>query len=422
MTEQNKTLVIGCGATLIGSLQDVLPDGSVIVVEEPELIEAQRGGVRERAAKLPVVAELVAAEYVHRLDPLTVIGALPPGLVITGVIPATDEISAVCAAAVAAELGLPSGGAAAARTFGDKIELRTVAGAAGLTNPGWRAVRDAGELSSAAAALGGGDLVLKPAARSGSVGVLLLAPADDLASAWRDCAGAAGTGRMKRPPATRYLLEQRLLGPEVSVECLVADGDIVFSNVTAKQVLPGRHPVEIGHAVPAGLDADTEKELAAAMQALVRATGYGYGVLHGEWILTAAGPALVECAARIPGDEICALISLAYDIAFIPLYAALMSGDRDAVRRASLALPERAAAIRFLVPEPGTVEEITGVEDAQAAPGVHQVAIETGPGTGIAALTASRDRVGHVIAVGADPAQARRRADDAAAMIGIRSR
>jgi biotin carboxylase len=421
MGSENATLVVGCGATLLDGLQDVLPDGSVVVIEEPELIETQRGGVRERAAQLPVVAQLIPAEYVHGNDPAEVIAALPSGREFSRVIPATDELSVVGAAAIAAQLGLPGGGVRAARTFRDKIELRQAAAAAGLTNPRWREVAGLDDLRGAVAEFGPRDLVLKPAARSGSQGVLLLGPGDDLAQAWQQSTTAPGKARMKQPPATRYLVEERLHGPEVSVECLVAYGDIVFVNVTSKRVLPGRHPVETGHVLPAAIDAETEKELAVAMQVLVGATGYGFGVLHGEWILTEGGPALVECAARIPGDEICRLISLAYDMPFIPRYAELMTGDRDAVRAVSLMTSTRAAAITFLTPAPGTVTEITGVAAAQTAPGVELVEIETAAGAVVAPLHASRDRAGHVIAVGADAALARARADQAASLIDIRS-
>jgi len=422
MRNEDATLVVGCGATLLGGLQGAVPDGSVFVVEEPELIETQRGGVREWAARLPVVAQLIPAEYVHHADPAAILGRLPADCTFTRVIPATDEISVIGAAAVAADLGLPGGGLRAARTFRDKIELRRTAAAARLRNPGWREVRDVDELKAAAVELGPGDLVLKPAARSGSQGVLLLSEGDDLAKAWQESTTAPGKSRMKRPPETRYLVEQRLGGPEVSVECLVARGEVVFVNVTDKRVQPGRYPVEIGHALPAALDSGTETELTAAMQALVRATGYSFGVLHGEWILTADGPALVECAARIPGDEICRLISLAYDMPFIPLYVALMAGGRDVARSVSLALPTRAEAISFLTPAPGTVQEITGAADAAAARGVQHVEIETAVGAQVPPLRASRDRVGHVIAVGADPVQARRHADYAAGLIGIRTR
>lgn len=407
------TLVVGCGAKMLDGLQGHLPDGSVLVLEQPELIERRR--FHERVARYPVVADLVPADYMHGAAAADLLALLPAGTSVDRVLPST-EVSVEATAALADELGLPGAGRRAAGLMRDKLELRGAAAAGGLPNPGWREVHDVAELKAAVHDLDSAEVVLKPTGRSGSQGVQILSRDDDLDEAWLGTTTARGVVQMDRPPPTRYVVEARLIGPEVSVESLVADGEVLFDNVTAKRVLPGRHPVETGHVLPAPVEPRVRDALLAATRALVRATGFGTGMMHGEWILTADGPVLVECAARIPGDQITDLLSLAYDFPFIARYAELMRGRPDAAPAPAV----RSSAISFvLAGSTGTVGSVTGTDAAKSAPGVREVTVSVAEGDEVVELHASRDRLGHAVAVGSDAGEAWHRACDAAGMITV---
>jgi biotin carboxylase len=204
----------------------------------------------------------------------------------------------------------------------------------------------------------------------------------------------------------------------VSIEALASAGRVVFQNVTAKLVQEGRYPVEIGHTVPAQLPAEAVSALTDGMSRLIRATGYDHGVLHAEWILADGRPYLIECAARMPGDNIKDLIDLAYGGDLIADYVRVLEGT-DPGRPPD---PKRGAAIRFLSQPSGVVAEVRGVEAVAAAAGVHEVAITTEPGRRIELPTSSWQRVGHVIVTGADGVQARELADRLAGMIRIVAR
>ncbi len=409
------TLVIGGGVKLITSLQEQFPNETVVVIEHPQVIEQR--GLREKMESLPTVEALVPGDYYDAFDPRALIASLPAGTVIGRVLPAIDELTTVASARVAAELGLPGVGVEAAETFRDKLRLREVTHAAGIANPRWREVHDLAELEKAAEELAGDGLVLKPTGRSGSQGVVLLDPGDDLAEAWGHTTTAEGRVRIDPPPVTRYLVEERLRGSEVSLECLVADGKVVFGSVTGKHVLHGRHPVEIGHVSPAPLGAAVRKDLLDAMQALVEATGFQFGITHCEWMVTESGPVLIECAGRLAGDRITDLTRLAWDFPFLGAYASLMG--RDGPVGPIPDAPVRAAAVRFLTATPGVVESVTGVDEAAAAPGVHAATVTAAVGDRVAAARASRDRIGHVMAVGEDPGQAWERVESAARLIRV---
>jgi biotin carboxylase len=61
---------------------------------------------------------------------------------------------------------------------------------------------------------------------------------------------------------------------------------------------------------------------------------------------------------------------------------------------------------QFLVPEPGALVEVEGVEEAQAVEGVRWVRIYPEPGTVLGPLRRGSDRVGAVLAIGATREQA----------------
>ena len=404
-------VMVGYSRACLTDLDAVLPPRSVVVLEEPEVIAAR--GVQQAPGQHRCVAALVAAPTQTEGDPAQLVAAVarPPG--VRAVIPAV-EYGVVGAAALAQAWKLPGAGLAAARAMRDKIRLRDTAAADGVIQPKYQQVSGPGEVA-AFRDRHGGQCVLKPANLQASLGVRLLGPDDDVEAAWTATTAAHEPKLLAHRPAPRYLVEERVHGPEVSVETLVSDGVPGFTNMTAKLVQPGLSPVEFGHVVPADLTDSVRQQLDAAVRALVAATGYGHGVLHSEFILGPTGPCLVECAARIPGDSIDVLIDLAYGGSLLADYLAVLEGRRPAPPRRA----QRAAAIRFLPAPAGTVTAVSGVEHAAVVNGVHEALVTAAPGQLLKPVASSWDRCGHVIATGADGAAAVRTAETACAMVTI---
>jgi biotin carboxylase len=444
-------VLVGYSSSCLASLDDLLLPGSVMVVEEPDVIAARR--VPEALAGHRCVASLVTAPTQAEDEPGALVAAVPRPAGVRAVVPAV-EYGVIGAAALADRWGLPGAGLAAAHLLRDKAALRDAAAAAGLPQPAYRRVTGPDEVA-AFRDRHGGHCVLKPTNRQASLGVLRLGPGDDVRAAWRASTGAGEPAmRAWHAPAPGYLVEERMRGPEVSVETLVFDGVPGFTNVTAKLVQAGPRPVELGHTVPADLGEDDRRDLAAAARTLVAVTGFRYGVLHSEWIIGPAGPRLVECAARLPGDSIDTLIDLAYDGCLLADYLAVLEGRRPAPPRPA----RRAAAIRFLTAParrvavgmaPGTaagdraaggsaaggsavggsaagvgvgagvVAAVSGRASAAAVPGVREVHVAAAPGQLIRAAASSWDRCGYVIATGGDAVTAGAAAATAAALITV---
>ncbi|MEH1169217.1 ATP-grasp domain-containing protein [Micromonospora sp. CPCC 205539] len=409
---RDELVMMGSALDLLRGLGELLPAGSVVLLEEPDLI--RRNDLDRRCAALPIVSRLVAAEYQTGLDPAALL-AREPGLADARLVLPGQEYGVVAAAGLADALGLPGAGVKAAEIFTDKHQMRLTAAAAGLINPAFALVGTPAE-ATAFARRQGGRCVLKPTRRAGSLGVQIISDPALVAAAWAASADPGATpDATDRGLPTAVLAEQVLTGTEHSVELLVADGDVHFGNVTDKRVLAGGRPVETGHTVPSALPEDARQELLDVAARLAVAAGFRTGVLHSEWIRTADGPALVECAARLPGDLISALISVAYECGFVPAYLRALRGERPALP----ARPTGAAAVEFLLAPPGTVTAVDGVRAARRVPGVLDVGLGVTVGDRVVEVTSSTRRSGQVLAWGADPAEATGAAARAAGLIQI---
>ncbi|MCZ7439264.1 ATP-grasp domain-containing protein [Micromonospora sp. WMMC241] len=409
---REQLVVVGGSFGSLRWFDQELPAGSVVLVEEPDVI--RRRELTRFAAELPLIGRLVAAEYQTGLDVDDLV-AREPGLAGARLVLPGLEYAVSATARLADRLGLPGAGATAADVFSDKHRMRLLADEIGLANPAYELVEDP-ERAVAFARAHGGRCVLKPTRRSGSLGVQLITDPAELPARWAASATPPEPAEAtERGLPTGVLVEELLVGSEHSVELLVADGEVLFANVTDKRVAGGRYPVETGHTVPSALPPAEHDALRSAAVRLAEAAGFRSGMLHSEWILAGGVPTLVECAARMPGDMITALISIAYERDVIEAYLRVLCGERPALPQR----PTGAAAIEFLVAPPGRVTAVDGRRAALRVPGVLDVQVETKVGQTVPELLSSAHRSGHLMAWGATPDEAAVAARRAAGEIRI---
>ncbi|MET8771309.1 ATP-grasp domain-containing protein [Streptomyces sp. NPDC004658] len=406
---ERPVVMVGFVPVAVTSLAQFQPEGSVVVVDEPDVIRKRELG--PKAEEAPVVRELIAWEY--QLE-----GAADafynahPDLDPVAIAP-LQEYATPFAARLAERYGLPTGGYGALRILRDKAVLRRVSRAAGILNPESVEVTGPDEVR-AFMAEHPGPAVLKPANRQAALGTRILAGPDEIDDAWAETT-AMDEGVMvpDRGFELRMLVERCVQGREYSVELLVERGRVVFGNVTGKELYPGGRPVELGHLVPADIPGELDALLRAETERLLRAVGFGTGIAHCEWIVENGRPYLVECAGRFPGDGIVDLMDRAYRVDLVRAFWTLMKGEP-----LPAPLPQKApgaAAIRFLHTGAGVVEDVSGVEEARALPGVQACSVSVEPGAEVRELRSSWDRVGSVVTEaenGAEAVAAARRALD----------
>lgn len=412
MTE--RPIIIVGFVPVLPTLPDFDP-GSVILVDEPDVIRKRR--VTEAVEGAPMLRELVDWEYqlpgaadeffntYPDLDPLSVVPLV--------------EYATPFAARLAERYGVPGATSGAAQVLRDKEQLRRVSRAAGVPNPLSQAVESPEDVLRFMAEHPG-SVVLKPANRQASLGTKILHSPDEVEQAWQECV-AQDEGIMvpDREIALRMLVEQYIRGDEYSVEMLVREGVPLFTNITAKVLFPGPRPVELGHLVPAELPQALDAQLRGQTAAVLRAVGFGSGIVHCEWIVSDGVGYLVECAGRFPGDGIPMLIEHAYPVKLAKHFYTIMRGETPPPLPQ---LAEGGAAVRFLRTEQGEVLSVEGIEEAEAVQGVLHASVGLHPGDTVGELLSSWDRGGSVMTVGSTSREAMKLAAEALAQIRVEIR
>lgn len=313
------------------------------------------------------------------------------------VITSTSDAPVRTAARVSEELGLPTGiSYAGAVNATQKDEMRKCLSKAGVPVPAFHVCRDVDSFVAAVRSLDF-DCVVKPADSAASRGVKLVSGRLD-EGALDELFHAAMAFSRKGT----VMVEERMRGPEVSVEAMTIDGSTQIVAITDKMVTEPPYLVEIGHSEPSQLSEDDQAAIVRVAQAAIEAIGIVEGPSHTEVMVTEDGPKVVELAARLGGDFITSkLVPLSTGVDMVGGSVAIALG----VAATFSPSMNRGAAIRFItVEEEGVIESMLVENDCGDVPGLAEVEFYKQPGDAIDAPHSSNDRIGHVICTG-DTAQ-----------------
>ena len=308
---------------------------------------------------------------------------------------AADTPMLVLAATVAAQMGLPHNPVDAVLAATDKAAQRRRWAAAGLPQPSFRIV-PAGDCVRRAAEAVGFPCVVKAVSLSASQGVLR---ADHPAAA----AEAARRIRRvldeaERPAEEPLLIEEYLPGPELSIDGVLAAGDLTVTAVFDKPAIPDGPTFEETLLVcPSRLAAGVLGAAVRTAAAAARALGLSTGPVHAELRLGARGPALLELAPRSIGG----LCSRALRF---PGGASL----EEIVLANALGRPVPAATgpvqpcgvFMLPVPRPGVLRAVEGRAAALAVPGITGLTITVPLGQRVRPLPDGDRYLGFIFAVG----------------------
>lgn len=320
------------------------------------------------------------------------------------------------AARLAAHLGLPGARPEAVECAYRKDLTRQRMQAAGLPGPTFAITEDWPGTRAAGRRLGF-PLVIKPVDLCAGMFVRLVTDEAQLREAFDALDGFPVNARGQQR-SSLVLLEEVLVGPEVSVETVTVDGTTRVLGVTDKSLAGEPWFVETGHMFPAALDAATVTAVCDMAVAALAAVGLERGVAHTELRLTVAGPRVVEINPRPAGNQITELVRRVTGVDLPMVYTQLALGERPDITVADTGV--RSAAISFMLPpRAGTVAEIDGVAAVAAAPGVVDWAVKpAGHRTGDA--VSNNNYLGHVMVVDTAGLGARARAEELVAGLGVR--
>lgn len=321
------------------------------------------------------------------------------------------------------EAGFPvfGPGAEAARLEGSKAFAKEVMAAAGVPTAEAAVCSTEAELSAALDRFGAPQVVKEDGLAAGK-GVVVT---EDRAAAL-----AHGLACLAKEGG-RVVVEDFLDGPEASVFC-VCDGATVVPLAPAqdyKRLADGDAGPNTGGMgaysplawAPADLAEQVVREVAQPVVDEMARRGTSFiGLLYCGLAMTSRGLRVVEFNARFGDPETQAVLARLTS----SLPELLLAAATGSLARAPEPTWSQEAAVDVVIAAPGypgtvtTGGRITGIEEAEALEGVHVLQAGTGLGDD-GGLEVTGGRVLSVVAVGQDLAQARDRAYEAVAMIGL---
>ncbi|MER6251762.1 ATP-grasp domain-containing protein [Streptomyces sp. NPDC001584] len=284
-----------------------------------------------------------------------------------------DETLVVTTALIAERLGLPGLTSRGADNCRNKHNTRQLLTAAGLPQPHFAYVTDA-ETALATADSFGYPVVLKPRGMGASIGVIRVDGPDGIRAAFEVADAASHGGNSDYEGGV--LVEECVMGPEISIDGVVFDGAWTPLFLAHKEVGLAPYFEETGHVVSATDPLLADEELLGVLRDAHRELGIGYGITHTEVKLTTRGPVIIEVNARLGGDLIPYLGSLATGVEPGELAAEVAAGVRPEWTPAE----SRTVGIRFLYPpENGTVRSVD-VPAPSDVPGLLETNVMVAPG------------------------------------------
>ena len=388
-----RLLVLGAGAGQLGLLDTARAHELYVIAADrdpaaPGFAFADRRAIISVEDE-PQIDRLATAE---RVD-----GLIAPGI----------DWPVAIAARIAERLVLPHPiDPATAVLATSKLKQRERFAAAGVPHP--RHVVCATVEEAAAAGAGFGyPCVVKAPDRQGQKGLVLVPDESVLAAAFDLALGESRSSVV--------LVEELVPGREVTVNAFSVDGRFTPLTITDRVVAePPAFGVALAHVWPSSLAPAEVGAAVEAARAAAEALGVREGPTYTQVVVGERGAHVVELAARLGGGHDAELCQAALDVNLNALALSAALGEPVADERLRPRTAAGGAVVRFLVPEPGELQEVVGVEEAEAMPGIGWVRIYRSPGAVLGPLRRGSDRVGAVLAVGGTRAEALERAGRAA--------
>lgn len=324
-----------------------------------------------------------------------------------------DDQSVAVANEVARAVGFAHNPREALRATRDKLALRAALTGAGVAQPGFAPLWPGDEPGAVAARIGF-PCVLKPTGLSASRGVIRVDDGDGARAAdarIRSILVCAGLD-----PAAPLVVEAFIPGPEVAIEAMVSAGEMEVLAVFDKpDPLDGPFFEETIYTTPSRHPRPTVRAAVEEVARAVAALGLREGPVHAEVRLAAAGPVVLEVAARTIGGLCGRVLRFGAGVSLEELVIRHALGRRAGFRREA-----RAAGVMMLpIPGRGRLTRVDGVDAATAVPGVRGIEITVAPGREIEPLPEGDRYLGFAFAAAATPDEVEHALRSAHARLGI---
>ncbi len=247
-------------------------------------------------------------------------------------------------ATVAGKLGLPTFVSPRTTEIAcNKLLLRDFLSSVNLSPVQYRPVRELDSLQSWQKF----PAVLKPSDNQGQRGIVLLESPATLSRAFDEAV---------RHSATRTLIvEEFLEGPEISVNVVVFESQIVFCVVSDRLTLKGpKIGLPVAHRAPSKrCKGEALMETQTLIQRCIEVLGIEYGPVYFQIILTDAGPKIIEITPRLDGCHLWRLIRFVTGADILDDCIRMLTGKKPVIL--STAQDQGAYSLKYFLARPQEV-------------------------------------------------------------------
>lgn len=250
--------------------------------------------------------------------------------------------------------------------------------------------------------------IMKPLDNAGSRGIILAKNSNELLNGFDySISSSRGAG---------VIIEEYMVGDEVSVETMTVNGNTTVLAVTDKLTTGAPHFVELGHSQQSKFNGETLQEIKKTAIGAVKAVGINTGPAHVEIMVTEHGPKMVELGARMGGDCITThLVPLSTGIDMLDATILVACGEKPDLTPKF----QKGSAVRFLTAPVGKIVEISGLEQAKSLSGVKEITLTKQVGDESTEINSSLDRLGFIVAQGKNAEEAIKICEKAQSLIKI---
>jgi len=232
--------------------------------------------------------------------------------------------------------------------------------------------------------------VIKPSDNMGARGVIRVDNLNQLPDAFKFAKNASPSGEL--------IMEEFMDGPELSIDAIIHKDEITITGIADRIIEYPPYFIETGHTMPSNMPREIQDAVSEVMKQGIRALGIDIGAAKGDIKITKNGPMIGELAARLSGGFMSAYtypLATGVDLMKAAIEVALGQEPGNLEPVICMSAVERA-----IIPKPGIIRKITGLEEALKIPGIKEIFINVKPGDKVSYPRSNVDKAGHIIAAG----------------------
>jgi biotin carboxylase len=322
---------------------------------------------------------------------------------VRGILALGDRQTAT-AAHVARALGLRYNSPDSVENCRSKLRQRQLLRAAGVPVPNFTSFPVSEPVESALRRVAF-PCVVKPLRLSASQGVIRANDAEEFTAAVKRIGKLLASAEIqvtREPELDHLLVETYVPGAEVALEGLLDAGRLrVLALFDKPDPLEGPYFEETIYTTPSRLAPDVQKQIFDCAAQTVAALGLAEGPVHAEFRVNDAGPWVLELSPRPIGGLCSRALRFGPDRMWLEELLVRHAADLPG---ASLDRETLAAGVMMVpVPSSGLLEEVIGVDQAAAIPGIEEIHVTARLHDYIAAWPEGSSYLGFIFARGDSP-------------------